>query len=201
MSYSRTYTLAQHTPRTWTFKPLSPAQRSCIGRNATAAYLAQVARGIVTVPAVGSKEDAAREWRHGEYLAVTGHEGLENCNQEHFRKLLAHFDAIIGTPARAARSFQTAMRTGPVKEGSGAASPHQAEDTHEGRELWRNLLTAALREYADTGITPGYAIALCRGPKFKKPGIDALTARELQLLTYDVRRNGQSRRRKVVSGQ
>jgi hypothetical protein len=168
----------------WTHKPLSADQRSTIGRLGSQAYKAEAERGIVTVPATG-KDAAAQQWRHEEYFKVTGHHDLDACHQGHFRGLCAHFRALIGTPAAAARSFRDSMRTGRVK------SSGDANDTHEAREMWRNLINQELDEL---GWKPGYAYVICE-QKFKCK-LNAATAATLEKVFYQIRSNAQAKRKK-----
>jgi hypothetical protein len=163
------------TAAKWGFKALSSTQRQTIGRLATAAYQSEIASGRIAKPAKGIT-DAAREWRHAQYHAVTGRNELEHCNQSHYRALRSHFDAMIGTPQASARSYSDSVRTGPVRPGKGPVL-----DTHEARELWRHKLNEALATY---GYQPGYAVAIARA-KYKS-SLGQCCADELRSLTFAV---------------
>lgn len=181
----KTYQLNKPAGGGWKFKPLSATQKMVIARLAQSAYQEELKRGNVTVSGNLVKSKQFDDWRHEQQREACGRESLTDCNQEHYRPLKAHFEGIIGTPAAAARSFRDNMRHGPVNDSAATT------DTHEARELWGRLLTAALAEFE---MQPGYAAAICRTKYKCEPA--AATARQLQCLTFDIRRNGQARRRK-----
>lgn len=178
---------AETAPR-FTFKPLSKTQKAVLCILAGNAWQAELRRGNIAVSANLVKSQQFEDWRHEQQVAACGVGSLRACTQEHYLRLRAHFNNLIGTPAATARSFRDTMQTGPVNDTAAAG------DTHEARNLWRNKLGEALTEF---NLQPGYAAAICR-TKYKCDPANA-TAHQLRCLTFDIRRNGQSRRRKAQS--
>jgi hypothetical protein len=185
---------SQRTVRT-TFKPLSKLQKATLGRLAGDAYQAEIRRGNVTVSPNLVKSKQLEDWRHDEQEKACGLRSLREANQSHYLDLRRHFLNLIGTPAASARAYRDGMRTGPVKVGSAAASPHQIEDTHEARALWRFKLNEALTEFRDV-INEAYIAAICRS-QCQGRGLDDATAEELKNLHSTARNRGRSKRAKA----
>jgi hypothetical protein len=185
------YRLNNRQSRDWTFKPLSAKQRSIIGRMATQAYEAEVAAGRVFPTRMLSKSASAQEWRHQQYAEETGHEELADCNQSHYRGLVARFEAMIPRADHSgpARAFNRRMKSGPANDSA------EVEDTHEARELWHDLLNKALTQF---NLHEAYVAAICRR-QFSRELREA-SAQQLQWLTFTVRKRGVSKRRKAAAG-
>lgn len=185
------YRLNNGTSRSFKFNLLSKKQRSIIGRMATQAYEAELAEGRVMPDRTLGKTAAAKAWRHQQYAEETGHAELDDCDQSHYRGLVARFEAMI--PRRdhsgPARAFSRRMTSGPVKDGA-------PEDTHEARELWRNLLGKALAQF---NLHESYAAAICRRQFHCELNSGNVTADQLYYLTCTIGKRGMSKRRKAAA--
>lgn len=101
-------------------------------------------------------------WRRAEQEKAVGISSLRACTQEHYGRLLGHFQALAGHTAAATRTL--------------------ARDADNGRRIARYKLDQALGE---RGLSPGYAATICQA-KFKCP-LQNATEKQLWKLVFDVR--------------
>ena len=143
--------------------PLSDLQKREISIAARQAYAAWPEREAFA--AINSEFSATARfdaWRRAEQDKAVGVSSLRACTQEHYGRLLGHFQALAGHAAAATRTL--------------------ARDADNGRRIARYKLDQALRE---RGLEPGYAATICKA-KFKC-ALQAATEKQLWKLVYDVR--------------
>jgi len=143
--------------------PLSKLQKADIAIAARAAYDAWPEREAFE--AINQEFTATARfeaWRREEQVKACGVRSLRACTQAHYGRLMAHFQALAGHAAQAART--------------------RARDQDNDRRIARYKLDQALRE---RGLQIGYAAALCRD-KFKRT-LDDATKEQLWKLVFTVR--------------
>lgn len=147
--------------------PLSKLQKSDIARAARAAWEAWPERAAFEALNPEFSATARFEaWRRTEQEKAGAPRSLRAATQAHYGRLMAHFQALAGRAALAART--------------------RAHDADNARRIARYKLDQALRE---RGLGLGYAEAICR-MQYKGP-LDQASAAQLWRLVYTVR----SRRR------
>lgn len=143
--------------------PLSNLQKRRIGMAAHAAWLACPEReALLACNPELSATAVEAAWRHVEQGKACGIQSLRECSQDHYGRILAHFEALAGDTAAAARTL--------------------GRDADNERRLARYKLDQALRE---RGLETGYAAAICR-QQYRCP-LDQATAGQLWRLLYTVR--------------
>ncbi len=118
---------------------LSKLQKARIAQVAREAFDFQDRLGNINAIPGLTESKQFEAWRRGEQLAAVRIASLTECQNEHFRPLLAHFLTLAG---RDDEAFRYQMKTGRVKDHG------PVEDTHENRELWRAKISQALIEHA-----------------------------------------------------
>jgi len=111
-------------------------------------------------------------WRHVEQGKACGVQSLCACTQDHYGRLVAHFQALAGETVAAARTL--------------------VRDAGNGRRIARYKLG---QELSKRGLQVGYAAAICRS-KYKCDLADASEG-QLWKLVFDIR----NRRKPEVRSQ
>lgn len=141
-------------------KPLSLAQKARLNILAKEAF--DQLDGMGLIEAAGrTKAERMKVWRHEEQFKAVRIYSLTNCQQKHFRPILAHFLALVGKEDKA---FKTWTSTGKVKDRGEVA------DTHEARELWRYNIRKLLSEHERVVSQPATAAEFQRGEIAMKKG-------------------------------
>lgn len=164
---------------------------------ARAAFEHQEAMGLIEDDA-RSRSARLKAWIRAEQLAAVGIESLNDCGNDHFRSIRAHFLALGG---REDAAYRDHTRTGRVKDHG------EKDDTHEARELVRRKISDELlahgrrcdpqsREYQPALaatverrggiITAGYVHTLARAKGRGKP-LAGLTRGQLWQIYYTLR--------------
>ncbi len=142
---------------------LSKDQKRAIAQLARQAYQAWPEReAFEAINAGRSRTDCFESWRHVEQGKACGMQSLRDCTQAHYGRLVAHFKALAGDAAGAARTL--------------------ARDADNDRRIARYKLDEALRE---RGLRTEYAASICR--RQNRCELDAATARQIWRLVYTVR--------------
>lgn len=143
--------------------PLSKLQKADIARAARAAWEAWPEReAFEAINAEFSASARFEAWRREEQSKACGVRSLRAATQAHYGRLLAHFQALAGREAQAART--------------------RARDADNDRRIARWKLDQALRE---RGLQVGYAAAICR-TQFRC-ALDEAEAKQLWKLVFTVR--------------
>jgi hypothetical protein len=125
-------------------------------------------------PVALSQDEAAELWRHEEQQKACGRKHLTACAQRDYPGLLSHFLRAAGMEA-AANAWAERAAFDPARQA-------------------RAKLEATFREVADAIERPAdYAAAIARS-KFKTVDLGTLTARQVWVLVFDLRRAAQHRR-------
>jgi hypothetical protein len=117
------------------------------------------------------------DWRHREQTLATERSSLTQATNEDFRFLKAHFLALAGADRQAERTRSGAER--------------------EGWRVARHKLASECDKAADVIERPeAYALSIARA-RWKTDDAQRLTAKQLWVLVFDLRRNAQRRRKKA----
>jgi len=103
------------------------------------------------------------DWRHREAIKACGLR-ISEASQQHYDELVSHFSQLAGQPGRA---FGAEMR--------------------KGTDSQRIALFKLREELAKQGLTDGYAASIAKH-KFKVMSLERLTAKQVWVLVYDLRR-------------
>ena len=142
---------------------LSLTQKATIGKLARAAWLAWAEReAFLAINTDLSPSACYTAWRHVEQGKACGVQSLCACTQDHYGRLVSHFQALGGDAAAAARTL--------------------VRDADNGRRIARYKLG---QELSKRGLQVGYAAAICRS-KYKCDLADASEG-QLWKLVFDIR--------------
>jgi hypothetical protein len=143
--------------------PFSKKQKRDIAQLARKAYDAWPDReAFELINSEQSKTACFESWRHFEQGKACGLQSLRACTQAHYGRLVAHFQALAGNAAGAARTL--------------------AHDADNDRRIARFKLDEALRE---RGLKEAYAATICR--RQYRCGLDDASAKQLWSLVFTVR--------------
>lgn len=118
-------------------------------------------------------------WRHQQAIQAVERPGLRDCRQEDFAQLKSHFLRLLGNEAMATRM--------------------QARADTDARRVAMWKLEQACKDVQDVISNPnGYLMSICRA-RFKTLDFDRLSAKQVWVLVFDLRRNAQRRRKREVS--
>lgn len=153
---------------------LSHKQKAHLSQLASRAYhrAAAMARGRGE-PAWDMSYKAVNEYRHAEVIKAVGKNGLRCCSQLDYKAVEGHFLNLLGQVKPA---FRAHMRS--------ATEPHRQAEA---------ILTIAIRQAADVGITAAYAEAICKTQN--KCHILECDEKQLWNLIYTIRNRAAARRR------
>ncbi len=116
-------------------RPLSPGQITTLAIESGRTHRALGKMGLVT--------DSEDDWRHAEVWRCVRREGLRDCANSHFRKLLIHFRGLRGVKTKGGDA--------------GRKWSGESGDSGERREQILRRLAAELREHArrvESPVTP-----------------------------------------------